>query len=280
MSGNPILYVAELRRYPLRPRHSGVPGTSTVFRSRGGRLTAPRGGYTSGELWWRAPRVGYEVDITPHRLDGHWVVPPGAPGGPCTVVVTATWVVHAPVLVVVHRVCDAPAIALAHLRHEVARVAAAAGATDPDALDRAVRRALPDRIDLAEGVRVEALKIAVRRRRPGDDAALTTPEALDYLLTDPDPDARPDPDPDATPTSDARPDPDAMPADPSPPGPDPAEAWRRDRELVRAARHVLAEPAAVPAEERDAVLAEAVNRLDRLTRRIGALLPAAGHPED
>jgi hypothetical protein len=246
---NPILYVEELRRYPLRNRKPALPGTVTVFRSRRGRLTLPKGGFTSGELFWRGPRVAYEVDVTEHPFTEQWSMTDSEPGGPCTVAVSAAWAVHSPIDVVAHRLTDAPAAIVARLRSEIHRVASATSARGPAALTRAMRALVPSTLDLVEGLRVTRLDLTVLPRRD----ARTPVELVRHLLAG---------------------------SDESAGDPDPATLVRRDQDLVRAARSVLADRAGIPAEERDAVLAETVRRLGQLTARLRELLAAeTGRPE-
>lgn len=243
---NPILYVEELRRYPLRVRKPPVPGTCTVFRSRRGRLSAPPGGLTSGELWWRGPRVAYEVDLTEHPLHGQWSVDDGAPGGPCTVVLSGMWSVHSPIDVVAGRLTDAPSAATARLRIAADRAAAAVPPGDPDELNRVLRRSLPSTVDLSNGLRVSSLQLRARRRRPRDQVTLTPVETLRHLLIGSDSDDEDDL----------------------------ATLVRRVGDLARAADSVLRDGAGVPADERDAVLAEATQWLAQLAERFGELLAA------
>ncbi|WP_203898902.1 hypothetical protein [Virgisporangium aliadipatigenens] len=210
-----------------------------VFRSRRGRLLHPAGGYTSGELWWRGPRVAYEVDITSHPLHCRWSLGAAEPGGPCTVVVHGTWSVGSPVDVVANRITDSPGTVLERLREEAHRVARESGHDGALGWDTATLRMFPRKI-LVKGIEVEVSDVAVRPRRPDEGTDLSVREIVDLLL---------DADDDA------------------------ATRWRHDSDLVRAVRSVLEHPDGVPAEERDAVLAEAVRRLDRLVARIGELLP-------
>jgi hypothetical protein len=66
---NPILYVEELQRFPLRRRHRPVAGAVLVYRARNGRLTMPKGGYTAAELLWHAPELSYEIDVSRHAAN-------------------------------------------------------------------------------------------------------------------------------------------------------------------------------------------------------------------
>ncbi|MDG4821533.1 hypothetical protein O7635_06640 [Asanoa sp. WMMD1127] len=155
---NPILYVEECRRLPLRPRRPAVPGTVLVYRSRSGRLSAPPNGYTAGELWWRGPRVRYEVDVTSHPL--RLTCPVDNPHGVrASVEVHGAWRVIDPRAVVANRITDAPR--RCRQRVELAIAAAFADSRSPAELESAVRGRLPARLTLAEGLAAEQLRARV-----------------------------------------------------------------------------------------------------------------------
>jgi hypothetical protein len=148
---NPVLYVEELRRLPLLARRTGAPGAVFVYRSASGQLSAPRGGYTAGELWWRGPYLVYEIDVRPHRL----VLQVEVAGGSADarfVEVRGTARVVDPVAVVHHRVTDTAAAcadAVSDALH------GGGPAPDPE------RVRLPDRLTLHCGVEMTDLR-AVR----------------------------------------------------------------------------------------------------------------------
>jgi hypothetical protein len=85
MAHNPILYIEELNRFPLRHRRAPVPGCAHVYLGRGGRLYCPAGGLTAGELWWIGPRLVYGVDVTAHPFELTVEVSPEAGGHPVDV---------------------------------------------------------------------------------------------------------------------------------------------------------------------------------------------------
>src|SRR2546421_380523 len=66
---NPILYIEDLYRMPLRRRRIPAAGAVQVYLSRNGRLHCPAGGLTLGELWWLAPRRVYEGGGGVHPLE-------------------------------------------------------------------------------------------------------------------------------------------------------------------------------------------------------------------
>jgi hypothetical protein len=97
---NPILYVEELQRFPLRRRREPVPGSVMVYRSRNGVLSAPKGGFTAAELLWYSPQVAYEIDVSRHA-----VTVAGELGDEYADI-SVSWVVFDPVAVVRARLTD------------------------------------------------------------------------------------------------------------------------------------------------------------------------------
>ncbi|MEV0842045.1 hypothetical protein AB0I55_21095 [Actinocatenispora sera] len=97
----PLVFVEEVRRFPPWHRQQARPGLALVYESASGQLSAPVGGYTAGELWWRHPRRVYGVDLTRQRLQ---VTAAGAGGE--RVRITGVARVHDPVAVVAARSVD------------------------------------------------------------------------------------------------------------------------------------------------------------------------------
>jgi hypothetical protein len=97
---NPILYVEELQRFPLRRRRETVPGTVIVYRRRNGALTMPKGGYTPAELVWYNPQLAYEIDLSRHAANVECEI-----GGE-RFDASLSWVVTDPVAVVTSRLTD------------------------------------------------------------------------------------------------------------------------------------------------------------------------------
>jgi hypothetical protein len=162
---NPVLYVEELRRLPLLARRTGAPGTVFVYRSASGQLSAPRGGYTAGELWWRGPYVVYEVDVRPLPILLEVEVA-AEPTGIIAVEASGTMRVVDPVAVVHHRVTDASAVCADALGDELQR---RLGRASGDAAAAAVRQVFPDRLTLSCGVEVTGL-LALRVLTGDDDS--------------------------------------------------------------------------------------------------------------
>jgi hypothetical protein len=188
-TGNPILYVEEHRRLPLRRRRAAVSGAVHVYRSRSGRLSAPPGGYTAGELWWRAPRVAYEIDMTRHPFE--LTVPvDNVRGVRASVEVVGYWQVHDPCAVVAHRVTDPIDLFWVALHRCVgAAFDDAAGLAE---LAAATHRALPETITLPEGLWWAEIGARVLAGTPDerlmrelltDDDALSGGEEPDLLAT-------------------------------------------------------------------------------------------------
>ncbi|MFG1607801.1 hypothetical protein [Actinoplanes sp. NPDC049265] len=65
MSG-PILNTMELKRLPFARRPIAQPGTVLVFQMPDNQLVAPEPPYTTGETWWKGPKLAYVVDNRPH----------------------------------------------------------------------------------------------------------------------------------------------------------------------------------------------------------------------
>jgi hypothetical protein len=236
-TSNPILYVEDLRRFPLRRRRPAMPGTTLVFRSRGGRLSAPPGGYTAGELWWRGPAVAYEVDRTSHPLSLRWDTDWDLPDGRAQIEVSGTWVVSDPCAVVAHRVTDVPRVCRAALqRHLDAPLSSAASLAE---LAVAVRKTVPPRLLLPQGIRVDNVA-------PRTVAVATSDQIVRHLLADGE-------------ATDG----------------DLAAAWQDDHELAQAGLRAMSEEEdGIAADEREYVIHAALQRLMDLTARIGDHLPA------
>lgn len=98
---NPILYIEELRRLPLNRSRAPTAGSVLVFRHRSGRLHAPPGGYTAGEMFVLGPRLGYRIDVAPHGFKASFQV-----ASAYTVDVSGRWTVVDPVAVVARRISD------------------------------------------------------------------------------------------------------------------------------------------------------------------------------
>ncbi|WP_328475433.1 hypothetical protein OHA21_19170 [Actinoplanes sp. NBC_00393] len=62
----PILTTMELKRMPFARRPIAMPGTILVFQMPDNQLVAPQPPYTTGETWWKGPKLAYVVDNRPH----------------------------------------------------------------------------------------------------------------------------------------------------------------------------------------------------------------------
>jgi hypothetical protein len=152
-TANPVLRVEELRRRPLRARPAPAAGAARVYLGRSGRFYAPTGGLSASELWRRAPRRSYDVDLTPHALTTSFEL------AGVTVELTGLWRTTSPVAVVTHHVENVLAVARPRLVALVEAVAAEAGPTElAGLLDGAV---FPP-VNLPEGICVYQLRAAVR----------------------------------------------------------------------------------------------------------------------
>jgi hypothetical protein len=153
LTGGPLLATEELNRMALRRRPAPAPDHAHVYLARSGRLYAPTGGLTPTELWRRAPRRVYDVDLAPHPLAVTVELTPAGPaGGAVSVELTGVWRTMSPVAVVTHQVVDVPAVA----RPQLLALVAAAVADRPWS-DTAELAALLDArpfppVNLAEGI--------------------------------------------------------------------------------------------------------------------------------
>ncbi len=115
LTGGPLLATEELTRMALRRRPAPAPDHAHVYLARSGRLYAPTGGLTPTELWRRAPRRVYDVDLAPHPLAVTVELTPRGgsatgPAGAVSVELTGVWRTMSPVAVVTHQVVDVPAL--------------------------------------------------------------------------------------------------------------------------------------------------------------------------
>jgi hypothetical protein len=169
LTGGPLLHSEELTRLALHRRPAPGPDRAQVYLARSGRLYAPTGGLSATELWRRAPRRVYDVDLAPHPLTLTIELSPGAqaepgsggaehhgrlPGdsGPVAVELSWVWRTVSPVAVVTHQLVDVPAVA----RPQLVALVEAAVADQPwrDAAELAALldgRAFPP-VNLAEGI--------------------------------------------------------------------------------------------------------------------------------
>ena len=160
LTGGPLLATEELTRMALRRRPAPAPDHAHVYLARSGRLYAPTGGLTPTELWRRAPRRVYDVDLAPHPLAVTVeLTPPAtepdlAEPGPAGVFVelTGVWRTMSPVAVVTHQVVDVPAVA----RPQLLALVGAALADRPWSDAAALAALLDERpfppVNLAEGI--------------------------------------------------------------------------------------------------------------------------------
>jgi hypothetical protein len=116
LTGGPLLHSEELTRLALRRRPAPAPDRAHVYLAKSGRLYAPTGGLSAAELWRRAPRRVYDVDLAPHPLTLTIELAAGAEAGteesgPVSVELSWVWRTVSPVAVVTHQLVDVLAVA-------------------------------------------------------------------------------------------------------------------------------------------------------------------------
>ncbi|WP_433066042.1 hypothetical protein [Dactylosporangium sp. CS-033363] len=235
---NPILYVEEIRRFPLLPRRALTPGTVAVYRKNNGRLVTFPGALTAGEMFFRGVRVVYEVDVTEHPFEAEIRVACGTET--VSVHVVATWTVVDPVPVVERRLTYVPQTCLAELRVLLTLLAGAVGATGLDGFRIAVAAGLPTSVPVADGVLLRRVSARVRALPALQRVSAGALETLAELLLQ---------DEDGTPSVAAI-----------------GDAWQEVHDIAEAGRRALAgtDPGQ-PDDERDQAVALAVDRFSALT---------------
>ncbi|HEU4347695.1 MAG TPA: hypothetical protein VFR35_07895 [Actinoplanes sp.] len=163
MSG-PILNTMELKRVPFARRPIAEPGTILVFQMPDNRLVAPQPPYTTGETWWKGPKLAYVVDNRPHGGVFNCQLPAAGDSLFFDATVRFTWRVSDPVEVVREQLCDPEAECETYLaqnlptitrRHRFNQPAAA----EADVANTVGRRALPLH---GRGIRIEAVHAQLR----------------------------------------------------------------------------------------------------------------------
>jgi len=234
---NPILSIEELRRFPPPRSRAPAPGTALVFRARSGRLRAPKGGHTAGELFFLGPRTGYQIDTAAHGFQAAFELGPAA----LLVDIAGTWRVVDPVAVVAHRLSDLEYACTTELVKRI-EAAAAGDLESPAGVRDRLRAAWPAQIEVAGGVRLGELRVDVSRAD-----ALTGEKVIQLLVADED---------------------DADPADPAGAGPG---------QLVQEIRSLAVQGLAELGEaDRDSAVARALARLHELAGRMDGVLPPDG----
>jgi hypothetical protein len=165
LTGGPLLATEELTRMALRRRPAPAPDHAHVYLARSGRLYAPTGGLTPTELWRRAPRRVYDVDLAPHPLAVTVeLTAPGSgaePAGAASVELSGVWRTMSPVAVVTHQVVDVDAV----VRPQLLALIEAAVADRPWSGPAELAALLDERsfppVNLAEGICLFQIKARV-----------------------------------------------------------------------------------------------------------------------
>lgn len=216
-----------------------------VFHGQSGRLRAPHGGYTAGEMLFLGPRTAYQIDTSPHGFAATFEIGPEAAAAVLRVDVSGSWLVVDPVAVVAHRVSDLEYACTTKL---VQRIEAAMppGSASPDEVRDLLRTAWKADLDVPGGIRLGGLQVEVT-----SVDVLTGEKMIQLLITDED---------------------DGDPADPASAGP-----GHLIQEIQSLAEEGLA---ALTAEHGDAALDSAVGRalvrFSEMVARMDDVLPPDG----
>jgi hypothetical protein len=161
---DPILNTMELKRVPFARRPIAQPGTVLVFQMPDNQLIAPVPPYTTGETWWKGPKMAYVVDNRPHGAVFECRLPATGDALFFEATVRFTWRVGDPVEVVREQVSDPEAECETYLaqnlptvtrRHPFNQPAAA----EADVANTVGRRALSLH---GRGIRIEAVHVQLR----------------------------------------------------------------------------------------------------------------------
>jgi hypothetical protein len=175
---NPILHIEELHRVPPLGSQVPPPGAILVFRSRSGRLRAPRRGYTAGEMFWLGPRVCYVIDTTGHVFEAAFELERSSGQRKLRVDVAGTWTVSDPMAVVANRVSDAEDFCLQALSRRVDALLPPE-VSMPAVADGLLLDGLKEEILLDCGVRLSGLRAVTG---PADEAI--DEEAVRFLIAE------------------------------------------------------------------------------------------------
>lgn len=173
---NPIRYIEELARMPLRRHREPVPGTVQVYMSKRGKLYYAAGGLTSGELWWRAPCRVYDVDVAAHVFEVSAELASEVDGRRVGVQVTAMWQTIDPVAIVENRVSDIGEFAPRRLLEFVESSVRGTFWSTGEQLASVIERWLLPSADLPEGIRLSEIRATVLPAEPEDEVRLEDAE--------------------------------------------------------------------------------------------------------
>lgn len=240
-AANPILYIEELRRFPLIPRRTTAPGTVAVYRTANGRLATFDGGLTAGELFYRGIRVAYEIDTTWHPFDAQFRIQCTAET--VSVQVTAEWSVHDPIAVVTNRLTDAAMRCDAQLSSMLLQLATASQAAGAEQLQVAAAR-LPRSVRLPDGITIRDITVHTRRLPALHRESASVADLLGELLLEGD--------------------------EVSAPSAVALElAWRDEVALALAGQQAVRADADLPSSEREQIIEAVVEHYARLIGAIG-----------
>jgi hypothetical protein len=160
----PILQTLELKRLPFARRPIAQPGTILVFQMPDNQLIAPQPPYTTGETWWRGPKLAYVVDNRPHGGEFTCQLPADGDALFFEATVRFTWRVSDPVAVVRELIEDPAAECQSYLVTTLPVITRRHRYNEPAAAEAEVQkhaREHPPQL-AGRGIRIEALHVALR----------------------------------------------------------------------------------------------------------------------
>ncbi|MEU4619993.1 hypothetical protein AB0G04_08425 [Actinoplanes sp. NPDC023801] len=160
----PILQTLELKRLPFARRPIAQPGTILVFQMPDNQLIAPQPPYTTGETWWKGPKLAYVVDNRPHGGDFTCQLPAAGDALFFEATVRFTWRVSDPVEVVRELIEDPEAECRTYLLTNLPTITRRHQYNEPAAAESDVQRTVGQRpLSLSgRGIRIEALHVGLK----------------------------------------------------------------------------------------------------------------------
>lgn len=160
---SPVLSRQPLRRLSFRRRPMADPGTTLVFQRANGQLVAPAYPYTTGDIWWRAPRAVFVVDTSPHAESFTCDLPCAGDALRFQAEVGFTWSAHRPEVVVEKKVSDAAGDCRRYLVAAMPAITRKFGPHASEDAENALHAKLFQApLDLPNGLQITDVSVALR----------------------------------------------------------------------------------------------------------------------